>query len=347
VPLNRIHSVVDHTLLTLRALSDEALLSRLGELVRQERECVADVIEHLMEVGRRELALDAGFSSPFEYCVKVLGYSQQAAYFRLRAAEAARRFPDVLTGLRSGRLHLDAVVRIYPHLTHENERQLLARVEGSTEREVKALVAAMSPEPPPERDLIVTLAPKPSNDEPLRADDDPVRGDAAPAERGELGWPQVVAPPQHRFHFTGDDELLTMITRLRGLLRHKVPDGRLEAILKEAVAALLAKLENERRPRRRGLKPRQAGSVAKAGRKGSRCVPRTVKRFVWERDQGRCAYVSAEGRRCESRDALEFDHIIAWADGGRSDDAGNIRLLCRPHNQRLGRERFGDYRRKP
>ncbi|MGH2929415.1 MAG: HNH endonuclease, partial [Solirubrobacteraceae bacterium] len=60
----------------LRALTDEDLLTRLKHLVSQERESTADVVEHLMEVDRRELALDHAYPSLFAYCMKKLGYSE-------------------------------------------------------------------------------------------------------------------------------------------------------------------------------------------------------------------------------------------------------------------------------
>ncbi len=142
----------------LRALTDDALIARLEDLVHQERENLADVVEHLMELERRETALDRGFTSLYDYCVKNLGYSEGAAFLRIRAARAAAEFPDVLERLRSGKLHLDAIARLYPHLTADNSTRLLARVDGASKTEVLALVATLKTEPPPERDVIAPVA---------------------------------------------------------------------------------------------------------------------------------------------------------------------------------------------
>jgi 5-methylcytosine-specific restriction endonuclease McrA len=57
-----------------------------------------------------------------------------------------------------------------------------------------------------------------------------------------------------------------------------------------------------------------------------------VKRQVWKRDQGRCTFVSASGRRCDARRFLEYDHIEPVARGGKSTFE-NLRLRCRAHNQ--------------
>jgi hypothetical protein len=61
---------------------------------------------------------------------------------------------------------------------------------------------------------------------------------------------------------------------------------------------------------------------------------------VWERDGGRCTFVSASGRRCDERSRLEFDHVEEVARGGRATVPG-IRLRCRAHNQYTAECSFG------
>lgn len=302
----------------MRTLTDADLLGRLAVLVAQERESLADVIEHLMEVDRREIVIDRGYPSLFSYCLNALGYSEAESYLRIRAARAAQAFPRLLGDLRSGHLRLEAIARLYPHLTVENNAELLDRAAGASKREVLTLVAQLQTEPAPRRDVVVPVPALP--------------------EAGTLAAqsPHVIAPPQHRFHFTADRELVDLVEKLRQLLRHKHPEGRLESIFKEAARALLDSIDPGRRRSACGRK-RQS--------RRSRAVPESVKRQVWERDGGRCAYVSEDGRRCESRDAIEYDHIVPWSLGGESDSPGNIRLLCRPHNLRLARKRFGPRRR--
>lgn len=73
--------------------------------------------------------------------------------------------------------------------------------------------------------------------------------------------------------------------------------------------------------------PREA-----TGSPRGRYIPRHVRRAVWERDGGRCSYVSPAGRRCECKWMLEFDHIQEFARGGEAT-VDNVRLLCRAHNQ--------------
>jgi len=71
--------------------SDEELLERTAELVRAERACVADVVEHLAEVDRRRAYLDAACRSLSCYCIERLGYSQDEARRRVQVARVAHR----------------------------------------------------------------------------------------------------------------------------------------------------------------------------------------------------------------------------------------------------------------
>ena len=57
----------------------------------------------------------------------------------------------------------------------------------------------------------------------------------------------------------------------------------------------------------------------------TRLIPTFVKVEVWGRDRGRCVL-------CGATDNLHFDHDIAFARGGSSRTAANIRLLCARHN---------------
>lgn len=332
----------------LKHLTDAVLLARLQALVTQERIAVADIIEHLIEVDRREIVVDAGYSTLFDYCVKALGYSEAAAFLRIRATRAAAAYPRVLTDLRSGTIHLDAIMRLYPHLNTANSDKLLDQASGATKREVVALVAALdSSATAPERDVIRRLPPT-SHQTPSTTPRDPVLPaalvrqenftQAEPASApAETAHPQIISPPTRvRLAFTANDDLLLKIERLRGLRRHKFPTGRLEDLLNEAIDHFLNKIDPARDTGRAASHPPS---------KPNRHIPATVKRLAWKRDEGRCAYVADDGRRCESREFLEYDHVIPWALGGRSDRVENIRLLCRPHNQRLAKRRFGPRRR--
>lgn len=62
-----------------------------------------------------------------------------------------------------------------------------------------------------------------------------------------------------------------------------------------------------------------------------RYLPASVKREVWRRDQGRCAFVTRDGRKCASPRGVEFHHVQPFATGGQAT-LTNIALRCRAHN---------------
>jgi hypothetical protein len=82
----------------------------------------------------------------FTYCTQVLHLSEHAAYNRIEAARAARRYPKILEGLAAGELTLTAVRLLAPSLTVENHEAVLQSARHKTRREVEHLVAAMRPQ---------------------------------------------------------------------------------------------------------------------------------------------------------------------------------------------------------
>lgn len=167
------------------------------------------------------------------------------------------------------------------------------------------------------------------------------RGEEVPRCPVERGYPQT-QERLVRITFIAAESLEVKIERAKALLRNKHPYGRLEDVFSDALDVLLAKkdpsarLAAARPPRRPSSRPG----------KRTRRVLKAVKEAVWLRDEGRCAFVSPEGWRCDAVEFLEYDHIKPWAAGGVSDDPANIRLLCRTHNALTARLIFGDRRNR-
>jgi len=60
----------------------------------------------------------------------------------------------------------------------------------------------------------------------------------------------------------------------------------------------------------------------------SHYVPADVRRSVWGRDGGRCAYVAPNGTRCTARRLIEFHHRVPVRRRGPAT-AENIELRCK------------------
>jgi hypothetical protein len=103
----------------LKDLSDCDLIAEVNRLANSERTAIANLVAGLGEMDARRLYLGQGCSSMFTYCTHVLHFAEHAAFNRIEAARAARRFPIILTLLADGRVHLSALRLLAPHLTAE------------------------------------------------------------------------------------------------------------------------------------------------------------------------------------------------------------------------------------
>lgn len=131
----------------LRTLTDDDLLRRLSDLLRDSRRVEADLIAHIAEVDARRLYAREASPSMFAYCTERLHLSEPEAALRIRVARTARKHPEVLAMLREGRIHLSAVALLAPLLTRKNRDRLLRRATYQSKREVERLVAEMAPRP--------------------------------------------------------------------------------------------------------------------------------------------------------------------------------------------------------
>ncbi len=345
---------------TVAELSNQELLARVTQLAQREREATAALIAHLAELDARRLYLAEGCSSLFTYCTQLLHLSEHAAYGRIEAARAARRFPVILERLAEGSVTLTAVGLLASHLTPENHRELLERARHTSKRQVEELVAGLRPQPPvpasvrrlPTASHIPARPPAPAEAAAPPGAASPPRqsGDvhgvaspplASPAPAPRRARPAVVAPlapERYKVQFTASAETYEKLKLAQALLRHQIPDGDLGAIVDRALTALVQHLARKKcaataRPRKgRGPAP------------GSRHIPADVRRAVWLRDGGRCAFVGRNGRRCAEQGFLEFHHVVPYAAGGAST-ADNIQLRCRAHNDYEAERDFG--RRTP
>jgi hypothetical protein len=97
------------------SLSSADLLAATRDLVRQSQGVEAELLSHLGEIDERKLYLDYASSSMFAFCVRELGFSEDAAYNRITVARAGRRLPAVLESVRLGQVHLAGLRLLSPH----------------------------------------------------------------------------------------------------------------------------------------------------------------------------------------------------------------------------------------
>ena len=335
------------TITSLAQLTDMALIGEVKALAERERQATAVLIASLAELDARRLYLREGCSSLFTYCTHVLHLSEHAAYGRIQAARIARRFPRVLDLLAAGDINLTTIGLLAAHLTAENQRELLASATHKTKREVERLVASLAPQP----DVASRVRKLP-----VRATPPAVTG-SAPAVLRRLGdAPQAVdagkkvsisappakppvvsplAPERYKVQFTISRDTDDKLRRAQDLMRHANPYGDPAVVFDRALTLLLVELERQK------LAATDRPKATRTTKPGSRHIPSSVKREVWARDGGQCAF-RGDHRRCDETGFLEYHHVVPYADGGEAA-AANIELRCRAHNAYESERLFGPW----
>ena len=280
-------------------LSNQALLEETARLANAARHTVAKLIAALAEVDARKLWADVGCSSLYTYCTQMLGFSEQEAYLRMEAARVVRQFPVVLEMLADGEITLTNVGLLKPHLTKENHVQLLETARGKSKREVARQVAALSDAP----------------------------------ERAIPSWITPLSEDRFWISFEIGHQTYERLQRATDLLRYTVPDGNLGKVFDRALVSLLRDLQRSK------FAATDAPRGDFVSESDSRYIAASVRRRVWNRDGGRCAFVGTHGR-CTETAFLEFHHLKPFACGGKST-VDNLQLRCRAHNQREAELFFG------
>ncbi|HEV8481815.1 MAG TPA: DUF222 domain-containing protein, partial [Candidatus Eisenbacteria bacterium] len=408
----------------LGRLSGREVLNVLYRIASQDQELTALYLAYIAEADARQLYRDEGCSSMHAFCVERLHLSDPAAFKRIHAARAARRFPEIFVAVADGRLHLSAVCMIAPHLTPENAASLIAEATHRRKFEIEQLLARRFPAPDrlavdpeirrlnPEPTQLAQssqsasqpaqicslpgpsqLPPEPVEDAdrqadvkepaptfedaalPLGAVEEATKKAGAPSLEGAPDSAPAPAPPpppapaqasfpalaalrseqserpitnptplaadRYEIRFTIDGATYEKLRFAQNLLGHAVPSGSIAELFRRGLGALVAETLKKRFGI--GSKPKGArGRQARPSRRiiSRRYIPAPIRRAVWERDGKQCTAVSRDGKRCEERKFLEFDHVVPVARGGKPTVKG-LRMLCRAHNQLEAERAFG------
>jgi len=280
----------------LSVVEDNKLLINLKNLVEKERRVTALILAHLDEVQRRRLYAQEGCGSLFDYCVRVLKYTEGAAARRISAMKLIRTVPETEKAIEEGRLSLTNAAMVQNFLNREKKEQgreylkdeklsLLSQIESKTSRECEKILAGISPK----------------------------------SVRREMEW--AINSNEYEVRFVVSTEFMQKIQQVKTLISHKVINPGYAELFEYLTEQFLLRnnLTNETVKR---------AAVNSEGR----YIPQSLRRLVWQRDGGTCQYISANsGRKCESRFQLEVDHIVPVSQGGNTSPE-NLRLLCRQHN---------------
>jgi 5-methylcytosine-specific restriction endonuclease McrA len=318
--------------LSPKSLSNEALLRITQALALEERRLTTEILWHLHEIQIRRLYAEKGYGSLFEYAVQGLGYSEAAAGRRIAAMKLLVEVPEIEPALKRGEVNLSTLSTIQGFIQRKSKpvsklekKELVFALQGKSRRECEKVLVSLDPSA------------------------------ALPRERE-----RVVSPTQTEIRFIADDELMQKLQRIKDLdghvqsnpsyleLFHRMADLALKKLDPVAGKEKPAKAESSIVSTAQIAPVTKVSSAPPAESEKtihSRYIPAALRREVWKRDQSRCSYQSSDGKQCNSRFALEIDHIQPLALGGKTVSS-NLRLLCRAHNQqqavlKLGSQQWG------
>ena len=157
-----------------------------------------------------------------------------------------------------------------------------------------------------------------------------------------------MTPTHSQLQITVDQETIVALQEVKELLSHTIPDGNLVDVLKYMISLTsqtLKKRKGRTEPQRSDAESTtnsviQGGTDEKKNSVQSRSIPIEIKRKVFARAGGYCEYESADGKRCQSRHQLEFDHVVPLSQGGHHHE-DSLRIFCRMHNQYRTKETHG------
>ena len=149
---------------------------------------------------------------------------------------------------------------------------------------------------------------------------------AAPVPSTRTAPVVPLAEDRYKLQMTITGDTLRKLRLAKDMLRHVLPTGDDAGILDRALTALLTDLAREKFGAT--VRPRPSRPTTPT----SRHIPAAVRRTVWVRDLGSCAFKGPDGRQCGERAFVEFHHVRPFATGGEPT-ASNIELRCGRHNR--------------
>lgn len=314
-----------------------------AETIRTHSECnlpIARAIEALAEAQARKLHLADGYATMREFCECELNLSDDEAAKRLQVAAAVRDCPAILPMLADGRLHQTAVVMLAPHLKKcPDAVALLTAAARKSKSQIALLIAERFPRP----DVPTSVQPMDACGVAVAvaSGGGEVFVMEAPTESAVLPsstrTPVPTSPGRFAVQFTLDEEARRELEYARALNRRVAPCGDMAEFYRWAVQQAIKLGEKRafggRNCRRRRKRPATTEP-------NGRHIPDALREQVWIRDEGRCTFVSASGRRCSAEGTLDIDHKVPVGKGGQTE-LENLRLLCPAHNQFEAERAFG------
>ena len=124
---------------------------RLKELVITERKTLGEILTHLRIINDKKLFIKYGHNSLLKYCIFELGYSESAAFRRVKALRLEKKCPCVKDSIIKGELNLTTAANLNQLLEDKQSMSgkktdkrkvmgILEQIKGKTSRESDVII---------------------------------------------------------------------------------------------------------------------------------------------------------------------------------------------------------------
>ncbi len=298
-------------LVNIKNLTDEQLHQRLLSLKSKESQIIAIIISHLEEVYRRRLYADHKCSSIYDYCVRILGYSNGEAHRKISACKLASQHHGVKEAIAHGELSLSnaASVQVFLNQCHRAQEKALQLIGRPNSNATALPEVKLSP-----RAIIERVKHKSSRE-------------------CEIELEKIASESHLEFHdkkyskrHVGNKLLLKIYLDSEKLQLLK---SRLNVNCEQELLELLMDEKLNATEPRTDVKPR----AREKSSQNPRNIAPSQRAIIMKRADKKC-------ENCSSKHKLQVDHKLSIALGG-SNDLENLRVLCRPCNQRAAIHQLG------
>jgi hypothetical protein len=289
--------------MNLKSVSDLDLLRDTKHYAEEEKENGIKVLHHLKEIDARKLFAPK-YSTLFNYCLGELGYSEGSASRRIQTMRLLRDIPEYENKLQDGSTNESNLSAAQTFFNREKKKK---GKSYSKEQKLEVLKEIEGKSTRETQQALAAISPESARNDsskPINAEETEIR-------------------------FTANKALMEKFEKIRNLLGHKLSDQQFASLFEELADLALKKLE-----------PKKDVSPAPAKVSETRYIPTKVKRTVWHRDKGQCTHMDQDGKRCKSKHALQYEHIIPYAKGGKTS-VENLKLFCLAHNQLAAIQAYG------
>jgi 5-methylcytosine-specific restriction endonuclease McrA len=286
---------------SLKKLSDHELLKFTARIAQQEREITVNLLQHLQEGERRQLFLDVGYPTLYEYVVKELKFSEGAAYRRIGAMRLVREVPSAAEKLESGKISLCTAAKVQSatkKTPSEDKEKILESVAGKSSRETDRELSKYDPK----------LA------------------------KESTRW---INENEVQLSFSLEKLDFQKMQELQSIRSHRDVQKTYRILVTDLVKLGQEKWNPFQRNATSKLKSRCNKEDA-----AWKTIPPSLRREIWTRDKGVCTFkVPGTDKICGSKDLVQLDHIHPIALGGKNE-VSNLRLLCAAHNRARAEKTF-------